>query len=46
MVQLSVHEVQRGKYMINEVTVHKGSSKVQLPYDMLPHIVFHQASKN
>jgi hypothetical protein len=37
MVQLAVHKVQRGKEMINEITVHTGSSKVLLPYDMLTH---------
>ena len=34
MVQLAVHEVQREKEMINEITVHTGSSKVLFPYDM------------
>lgn len=37
MVQQAVHEIQRGKQMINEVRVHEGSSKVLLPYDMLKH---------
>ena len=37
MVRLAVHEVQRGKEMINEITVRTGSSKVLLPYDMLTH---------
>jgi hypothetical protein len=36
-VQLAVHEVDRGKETTNGITVHKGSSKVLLPYDILTH---------
>jgi hypothetical protein len=36
-VQQAVHEVHRGKEMINEITVHKCSSKFLLPYDKLTH---------
>jgi hypothetical protein len=35
MVQLAVHKIERGNEMIIEITVHRHSTKVLLPYDML-----------